>query len=125
MNTFIDRELYELAGGIVGLLAVGSVISAILGRRVTSERGRATVAYLAARIRACWVMAVVLLLAIATGPLGTVPLFALISFQALREFVTLAPTRHGDHRALFWSFFIITPLQYWLVLIDWYGFFSV
>ncbi|MGH2616914.1 MAG: phosphatidate cytidylyltransferase, partial [Thermomicrobiales bacterium] len=31
------------------------------------------------------------------------------------------PTRRGDHRALVWSFFIITPLQYFLIGIDWYG----
>ena len=52
-------------------------------------------------------------------------LFSLISFLALREFVTLAPTRPGDHRALFWSFFIVTPLQYYLIWIEWYGLFSI
>ena len=38
--------------------------------------------------------------------------FRLISFWALREFITLTPTRLGDHRALFWVFFFFTPLQY-------------
>jgi phosphatidate cytidylyltransferase len=38
-------------------------------------------------------------------------LFALTSFLALREFVTLSPTRPADHRALFWSFFVVMPLQ--------------
>ena len=27
----------------------------------------------------------------------------------------LTPTRPGDHRTLFWVFFLITPLQFWLV----------
>ena len=36
----------------------------------------------------------------------TVVLFGLISFWALREFITLTPTRPGDHRALFWVFFL-------------------
>jgi phosphatidate cytidylyltransferase len=52
-------------------------------------------------------------------------LFCVTSFLALREFVTLAPTRPGDHRALFWLFFIVTPLQYYLIWIGWYGLFSV
>jgi len=35
------------------------------------------------------------------------------------------PTRRGDHRTLFWTFFIITPLQYFLIAIDWYGFVAI
>ena len=46
---------------------------------------------------------------------ATVVLFGLISFWALREFITLTPTRPGDHRALFWVFFLFTPLQFVLV----------
>ena len=42
-------------------------------------------------------------------------LFGLISFWALREFITLTPTRPGDHRTLFWVFFLFTPLQFVLV----------
>ena len=49
------------------------------------------------------------------GPTPVVVLFGLLSFWALREFITLTPTRMGDHRALFWVFFFITPLQYVLV----------
>jgi len=49
---------------------------------------------------------------------ATVLLFGLISFWALREFITLTPTRQGDHRSLFWVFFLFTPLQYVLVAID-------
>ena len=63
--------------------------------------------------------------AVTTGAIGSILLFALISFLALREFVTLAPTRPGDHRALFWCFFIVTPLQYTLIWIGWYGLFSI
>ena len=36
-------------------------------------------------------------------------LFGLISFWALREFITLTPTRPGDHRTLFLVFFVLTP----------------
>ncbi|HRG56076.1 MAG TPA: phosphatidate cytidylyltransferase, partial [Lacunisphaera sp.] len=52
-------------------------------------------------------------------------LFGFMSFFALREFITLTPTRPGDHRTLFWAFFIITPLQYYLVAMEWYGLFSI
>jgi phosphatidate cytidylyltransferase len=39
--------------------------------------------------------------------------------------MTLVPTRRGDHRTLFWSFFVIMPLQYFLLGIAWYGFFAI
>jgi phosphatidate cytidylyltransferase len=35
------------------------------------------------------------------------------------------PTRRGDHVALVVAFFVVLPLQYYLVWIDWYGLYSV
>ncbi|HEY1785786.1 MAG TPA: phosphatidate cytidylyltransferase, partial [Pirellulales bacterium] len=55
----------------------------------------------------------------------TVLLFGLISFWALREFITLTPTRLGDHRTLSWVFFVFTPLQYVLVGRNQYDFYTV
>ena len=52
-------------------------------------------------------------------------LFALASLAALREFITLTPTRRGDHVALAVAFFVVLPLQYYLIWIDWYGLYSV
>jgi phosphatidate cytidylyltransferase len=63
--------------------------------------------------------------AVVIGRIVTVILFALLSFMALREFVTLTPTRRGDHRMLFLAFFVVVPLQYWLISINWYGLFAV
>ncbi len=52
-------------------------------------------------------------------------LFGILSFLGLREFITLTPTRPGDHRTLFWLFFVITPVQYWLIASGRYGLFVV
>lgn len=52
-------------------------------------------------------------------------MFAVTSFLALREFVTLTPTARADHAALFWVFFVITPLQYVLVAFKAYDLFSL
>ena len=61
------------------------------------------------------------------GYVATVVLFGLISFWALREFITMTPTRRGDHRTLFWTFFLFTPLQYVLVGAgrDYYGLYTI
>ena len=70
-------------------------------------------------------MCAVFAIALLTRDVGSIVLFALISFFALREFITLTPTRHGDHRTLLWVFFVVMPIQYWLVWNDWYGLFAI
>ena len=118
-----DRELLWLVGGIIALLALSSAITFFLKRRPGGPNK--VIANLDARVKAWWVMVAVFGVALATGGLGSVILFGLMSFFALREFITLTPTRPGDHRTLFWAFFIITPLQYYLVAMEWYGLFSI
>ena len=120
-----DTALLSLVAGILTLLVLASIAGWMLSRRVTSEPGRATVENINARIRAWWVMCVLFVIGVATGTVGSILLFSLISFLALREFVTLTPTRPADHRALFWCFFVVTPLQVLLIWLRWYGLFSI
>jgi phosphatidate cytidylyltransferase len=121
----LDQELLWLIGGIVGLLALSSTITFFIKRRSAGGEPNKVVANLDARVKAWWVMVAIFGVALATGGLGSVILFGLMSFFALREFITLTPTRPGDHRTLFWVFFIVTPLQYYLVATHWYGLFTL
>lgn len=121
----IDRDLELLFGGVLALLIAASATGALLRRRVTSDAGRATAANLVSRVNAWWVMVAVFATALVLGPTGTVVLYAILSFLALREFVTLTPTGRGDHATLFWSFFVVLPLQYLLVGLRWYGLFAI
>ncbi|KFC05394.1 phosphatidate cytidylyltransferase [Trabulsiella guamensis ATCC 49490] len=116
-----DHELMLLLAGLFSLLIIASLIGFLLARK----KQNATIANLNARIRAWWVMCTISVIALLVGPIGSVILFALMSFFALRECVTLTPTRRGDHEALFWCFFVILPLQYLLVGIEWYNLFVV
>ncbi|MBT9584284.1 phosphatidate cytidylyltransferase [bacterium] len=120
-----DHELYSLYLGIVALLIVASIIGFLMEWKVTSPKGRQTVANINARIRAWWFMCGIFAVANLAGNVTTILLFALLSFLALREFVTLTPTRRSDHRALLFTFFCLMPLQYFLVGVKWYGMFSV
>ena len=125
MRLVLDRELVWVFGGMVVVLAVATGVGRVLRRRAVTEAGRATVANLNARIWSWWVMAAVYLASVLVGPIGAVILFGLLSFLALREFITLTPTRRADHRVLFFSFFLGIPLQYGLVALEWYGLFSI
>jgi len=125
MNLLTDPEMLLLLGGIGGLLTLSSLIGWALDRRVREAPARLVIANLNARIRSWWVMTAVFVAALATGGIGSVILFALTSFIALREFITLTPTHRADHRTLFWAFFVFAPVQYLLVGIQWYGLFAI
>ncbi|WP_455925968.1 phosphatidate cytidylyltransferase [Pseudomonas putida] len=110
---------------IAGLLVIASAVGWVLARRVTSEGGKATVENLNQRVNAWWGMVVVFFVSYQLGGNATVVLFAFISLFALREFITLTPTRRGDHNALFAAFFILIPLQYILIGTHWYSMFTL
>ena len=120
-----DAKLMWLFGGVLCLLIISTLVGRILKNRRWTNISRSTIDDLNARIRAWWKMCVIFALAITIGPVGALVLFAIISFLAMREYMTLMPTRRGDHLTLFWSFFVIMPLQYYLIGIQWYGFFAI
>jgi len=107
-----DIELLILMGGIVLILAIAHGISRGLRSKLNPTGHSTFYENLMARIYAWWAMIIVVGAALLLGKIGTVIIFAAISFQALREFLTITPTRGGDHRALCWSFFFILPAQY-------------
>jgi phosphatidate cytidylyltransferase len=114
---FDIRTLF-LVGGVLAILFTATSVGQRL--KYSSDIGinPALVEAFNLRIRAWWLMCTVLAAAFLLGPasrVATVIVFFLISFWALREFITLTPTRLGDHRALFWVFIVFTPLQYLIV----------
>ncbi|MBX3692417.1 phosphatidate cytidylyltransferase [Dokdonella sp.] len=114
-------QFWWVMGGVLALLIVASAIGFVLGRM----RPGAVVDNLVARINAWWVMVAVLCACFLLGRIATLVLFALASFLALREFITLTPTRPGDHLPLCLCFYVAIPLQYWLIGSDWYGLFVI
>ena len=125
MHVFADSDLARVVSGVVVVLAFATTVGQTLRLRATSETRRAAVANLNARILSWWVMCAVVLASVFLGPTGSVVLFGLVSFVALREFITLTPTRRADHRILLLAFFVAIPLQYSLVSFQWYGMFAI
>jgi phosphatidate cytidylyltransferase len=76
-------------------------------------------------LRTSWIMATVFWLGWAAGAGAGTVLFGLLSFFALREFISLSPTRRGDHRSLVLAFFIVLPVQYGLVWTEHFNLFTV
>jgi phosphatidate cytidylyltransferase len=72
-----------------------------------------------------WWMMIVFWIGWASGERVATVLFGLVSFIALREFITLSVTRRGDHRSLVLAFFVVLPVQYGLVMTESFDLFTV
>lgn len=123
----LDQLTVILMGAVLAALGIAFLVGIILQRQPDSSLNPAVVRAFIQRVRGWWLMFIILTAAFFMGPTATVVLFFLVSFWALREFITLTPTRMGDHRTLFWIFFFFTPLQYYLVSLGakYYDVFSI
>ena len=98
---------------VFAVLIFASIIGQWLKRK--NGAGNATIANLNARIYAWWLMTLVLLAAFWFGKTGTVVLFFLISFAALREFMTLVYRRRSDYYSMETYFYLLLPVQYYFI----------
>jgi phosphatidate cytidylyltransferase len=107
---------------VLGVLVIASVAVAALQR----ARSGKDFSELSARVRAWWIMAAVFFAAIVVSNRISLVFFALMSFWAMKEYVTLLKTRPADHHALVLTFLAI-PIQYlWIALNPpWYGMFII
>lgn len=128
MNSLTANPLPAQAGtvflGVFAVLIAASLIGRVVMPRTVPHKTN-MLGELNARIDAWWVMTIVLLLAFWFGHVGTTFLFFLVSFAALREFMTLVYRRRSDHNAIAVCFYILLPVQYYFVLTGWYGMFSI
>jgi phosphatidate cytidylyltransferase len=114
----MDPKTVGLVGIILVVLATASGVVRFLRRGADTGIDPAIVETFRGRVWAWWLLFAGIAGAALVGKLFTILLFGGISFWALREFITLTPTRPGDHRTLFWVFFLCTPLQFLLVGTD-------
>jgi len=120
-----NSDLWTLVLGIFTLLVVSSAIGFLLQQRLPTGKSNAAIENLNARIKAWWIMVILIGLAFLAGRIGVLLLFGFCSFAALREFITLTDTKRADHWALAAAFFVVLPLQYWLLWERQYGIFSI
>ena len=127
MNSFLrslstTQQIGALFLVVFGVLSLVTLWSFARGLREAPEgdaEAAATRKAAARRLRGLlqtsWAMATVFWVGWVLGDTAATVLFALVAFFALREFITLSPTRRGDHRSLVLAFFVVLPLQFVLV----------
>ena len=126
-----DQQVSLLFVVVFGLLAIVTAVGVLLSLRERQSHAADDEARAQRRhdnqalLRTSWVMALVFWVGWALGEGVAIVLFGLVSFFILREFISLSPTRRGDHRSLVLAFFIVLPLQYALVWTERFNLFTV
>ncbi|MBN6711356.1 phosphatidate cytidylyltransferase [Haemophilus haemoglobinophilus] len=118
-------EIWQLFWGLIFTLVIASSIGYGLKWKVGFSTPHSVIDNLNARINAWWVMILIIFAAAFIGFYGILALFFVISFMALREFLSLIYIRRGDHLALAACFYLILPIQYYFIAIDWFSMFSI
>jgi len=133
MNQFLrsltpTQQVAALFVIVFGILVAVSVTTLLMSLRAEEKHGEewnAGLKHFRKLLGTTWFMVVMFWVAWALGDTVATILFGLISFFALREFITLSPTRRGDHRSLVLAFFIVLPIQFWLVRTEHFDLFTV
>ncbi|MDP2065412.1 MAG: phosphatidate cytidylyltransferase [Burkholderiaceae bacterium] len=135
MNQFLrnmsaTQQVSALFIFVFGVLALASAWAFVLSlrERPDTQQGEARQLeqrYFQGLLRTSWVMVVVFWIGWVLGERAATVLFAVVAFFALREFITLSPTRRGDHRSLVLAFFVVLPVQFWLVATRRFDLFTV
>ncbi|MFM2276173.1 MAG: hypothetical protein RL211_2045 [Pseudomonadota bacterium] len=107
--------MFVIVFGCLLLVSILVLLRSIRDRGDSTGVGHAELRHIDGVLRTSWGMAFVFWVGWLSGHTTTLVLFAWVSFFALREFMTLSPTRRGDHRSLILVFFIVLPTQYVLV----------
>lgn len=114
-SAWLNMPTLILASVVLVALGIASSVAHYLSRQSSPSVNQAMVQRFVLRLWAWWLMFAILIAGLFLQRIGTIVLFGLVSFWAFREFITMTPTRRGDHRALFWSLVVFTPLQYVLI----------
>jgi phosphatidate cytidylyltransferase len=119
----LDHLTTEVRCTLIGIL-VSLVIASIFARILQRTSPGKDYCELRQRIRTWWVIAGLLSFAIILSRGASLVFLAFVSFLALKEYLSLIPTRRADHRVLFLAYLSI-PFQYFWVHVEWYGMFII
>lgn len=106
--------------GVAGVLLLATLVVWLIA---ATQRDK-DYSELKLRTRSWWVMIAIFAGAMLLSPLASVLFFGFVSFLALKEYLSLIPTRRADRRVLFWAYLAI-PIHYYWVGTAWYGMFII
>ena len=119
MRSVSPQVLWALAGIFAILVVATATLAALRVWKPALDLGEVRL-----RVRSWWIMAAIFSLAMVLSRNVSLFFFAFLSFLALKEYLSLIPTRRADRSVLFWAYLAI-PAQYYWVAQEWYGMFII
>ncbi|HHF3144191.1 phosphatidate cytidylyltransferase [Vibrio sp. J2-4] len=113
------HSLYMMAA-ITLVLVIGTLVYLYLSRHNLNKDYHE----LKLRIRSWWWMIGIVFVVLYLPTQYTLISVAFLSFMALKEFLSVVPTRMTDRRVIFWAYLSI-PFQYYWLSIGWYGMYII
>lgn len=124
-NLSVSQQIGLLFVTLFGLLMIVTAVAVSRSVRERTPAQEERFERFARDLRAVWLTTVLFWIAWIAGAAVSTLLFGVLSFVALREFVTLTHTTRGDHRSLLLAFFVVLPLQYLIVANEHFDLFTV
>ncbi len=119
LGIFSDDLMYVFVG-IIAVLIIATVVTAILKRRKPSD----ALHEVDLRIRSWWVMFIIFTIAIVLHSTISLIFMALLCFLALKEYFSLIPFNRAHRLVLFWAYLAI-PIQFLFIYFEQYGMFII
>lgn len=118
--TNFHPHVQNVLGGIIALLIVASIATALLSKFKPSDK----YGELILRVKTWWILVGIFSVAMMAPTHYAVGFFGFVSFLGLKEYFSMIPTRRADRRVIFWAYISII-LQYYWVATAWYGMFII
>lgn len=113
------NDILLLAFASFGILVTMTFVGEVLRAKLDPGEVNPVLDTYMTRVQSWWGMVTFIGVALITGKVGVMILFAFASFAALREFLTLTAKAQADHMSLALAFFAVLPLQYVFVGFGW------
>ena len=118
-------DILLLAFGSFGILIALTFVGEVLRAREEPGFNNPVLDTYMTRVQSWWGMVAFIGIALLLGKTGVMVLFGFASFAALREFLTLTTKAQADHLSLALAFFVVLPLQYVFVGMEWAALYNV
>jgi len=128
MQTYDDPALQLLFTFVLLALTFATALAICLRQKFrgnTQAKASASACNFFKRVKSFWLIAAVFTFSVIGGKLTICLLFAALSWLAMQEFLKVIPLTTADVWCLRALFFLVLPLNYFLMAMNWYGIFSV
>ncbi len=120
LTSFIPEHSLLLMAAVLATLIISQLIYYWLSLRHQDR----DYTELQQRISSWWWMIAIVFVVLLLPLSYTIFFIGFLSFMALKEFLSIVPTRMTDRRVIFWAYLSI-PIQYYWMSMGWYGMFII